>query len=69
MRNRACKIKYLMMDKSNHFKSTQEFKSDPTIPVFLMKLQKGNNGLDMSVASHIIIFEPILSASLGEMGG
>lgn len=65
MRDRACNIKYMMMTNKNHYESTEAFKTDPTVPVFLMKLQKGNNGLDMSVASHIVIFEPILSASLG----
>lgn len=64
-RYRACQIKYLMMKEKNRYESTEAFKTDPTVPVFLMRLQKGNNGLDMSVASHIVIFEPILSASLG----
>ena len=34
----------------------------------VMLLQQGNNGLDMSIASHIIIMEPILSASEGGVG-
>ena len=51
------------MKNTDYYQSTEAFKTNPKIPVFLMLLQKGNNGLDMSVASHIVIFEPILSAS------
>ena len=56
-------INYRVMKAKNHYDSTSEFKNDPSVSVLLMLLQQGNNGLDMSVATHIIIMEPILSAS------
>ena len=59
----ACDIKFLMMTRNNYYESVEIFKKSHNIPVFLMQLQKGNNGLDMSVATHVVIFEPILSAS------
>ena len=52
-----------MMTRNNYYESVEIFKKSHNIPVFLMQLQKGNNGLDMSVATHVVIFEPILSAS------
>lgn len=51
------------MENKNNYKNTTIFKSDFTIPVFLIRLQQGNNGLDLSVATHIIVMEPVLSAS------
>lgn len=51
------------MTRDHNYRSTTMFKESIDIPVLLMLLQQGNNGLDMSVASHIIIMEPILSAS------
>ena len=52
------------MESTKNYENTTIFKSDFTIPVFLMKLQQGNNGLDLSIATHIIIMEPVLSASM-----
>lgn len=52
------------MSRRNNYESTMEFKNDPSVTVLLMLLQQGNNGLDMSMATHIIIMEPILSASV-----
>ena len=56
-------IPYCFMTKANNYRSTIEFKNDNKIKVLLLLLQQGNNGLDMSIATHIIIMEPILSAS------
>ena len=60
---REVKIKCILMTRDHNYRSTTVFKESNDIPVLLMLLQQGNNGLDMSIASHIIIMEPILSAS------
>ena len=51
------------MESTKNYGNTTIFKTDFTIPVFLMRLQQGNNGLDLSIATHIIVMEPVLSAS------
>ena len=56
-------ISSCVMKRSNNYQSVATFKKDPSIHVLLLLLQQGNNGLDMSIANHIIIMEPILSAS------
>ena len=43
------------MNRSKHYENTFQFRNDPKIPVFLMRLQQGNNGLDLSVATHVIV--------------
>ena len=57
-------INCMLMTRKHNYESTSVFRESKNMPVFLMLLQQGNNGLDMSVASHIIIMEPILSASV-----
>lgn len=58
------KIPCIFMTRKDNYASTVLFKTNPNIAVFLLLLQQGNNGLDMSIATHIIIMEPILSASI-----
>lgn len=57
-------IRCIFMTRKDNYTSTIQFKTNPNIAVFLLLLQQGNNGLDMSIATHIIIMEPILSASV-----
>ena len=59
----SIKISACVMTRVNNYESVTTFKKDPSIHVLLLLLQQGNNGLDMSMANHIIIMEPILSAS------
>ena len=47
-------INCLLMTRKHNYESTSVFRESKNMPVFLMLLQQGNNGLDMSVASHII---------------
>ena len=63
---RESNIRYLIMNRTKHYENTFQFRNDPKIPVFLMRLQQGNNGLDLSVATHVIVMEPVLSASTRE---
>lgn len=63
---RESNIRYLVMNRTKHYENTFQFRNDPKIPVFLMRLQQGNNGLDLSVATHVIVMEPVLSASISE---
>lgn len=65
---REVNINCILMTRDHNYRSTTVFKESADIPVLLMLLQQGNNGLDMSIASHIIIMEPILSASEGGEG-
>lgn len=60
---RESQIKYLIMNRTKNYENTFQFRNDPSISVFLMRLQQGNNGLDLSVATHVIVMEPVLSAS------
>lgn len=51
------------MSRARNYESVFRFRQDPSIPILLMRLQQGNNGLDLSCATHIIVMEPVLSAS------
>merc|ERR1719409_1636683 len=36
----------------------QAFKEDPTVPVILMSLKAGGEGLNLQVATHVFVLEP-----------
>ena len=42
----------------------EEFKEDDDIPVLLLPLQSGSNGLNIIEATHVILVEPSLNPSL-----
>ena len=61
--DRESSIRFILMSRARNYENVFRFRKDPTIPILLMRLQQGNNGFDLSCATHVIVMEPVLSAS------
>jgi hypothetical protein len=51
-------------DRSNFQRSLDRFKQDLSVPVLLLNLRSGGNGLNLIEAQHVLLVEPALNVSL-----
>ncbi|CAB3995131.1 E3 ubiquitin- ligase SHPRH, partial [Paramuricea clavata] len=58
-------MKFRSIKKSKDYESSlEEFKTSDDIPILLIPLQSGSNGLNIIEATHVILVEPSLNPSL-----